>query len=1672
MKKITLLILFGFLWSWAGLAQIPIGPQDGNTSNTPINSCYNYSYSQQIIYQEEINAVPGDITSISFYYDSSDTSTTTNSSDWTIYVGHTTRDRFATNGAWIPSAELTQVYSGTVSFPATGNYMQITFDDPFPYNNVDNLVVAVDENAAGSNCTLYFGKTANLGAPRSIYYRNDTTNPDPAAPPVASGRATYINNMILGGLQASCPVPTDLVVSNVEETSVDVSWTENGTATEWEVLYGVSGFNPATEGTLLNDTDGTPGLTISGLTSNTSYDFYVTAVCGVNDKSSKAGPMNFRTSCGGGIPFYESFETGYVGGQDLGDCWTQESVSGTQQWTVNSSETTYNRAPRTGNYNVYLRYGNTDWMFYALSLEGGTPYQLSFYARQDGTNGSNASIEASYGTVDSASGMTNPIIPNSPLVNGDYQEFTGYFTPATSGLYYIGIKGTINSSPWYISLDDISIEDADGCLRPGNLAVTGVSSDLANVTWTESGTATEWDVIYGATGFDPATAGTTMRITGTAEATLTGLSPNTEYDFYVKAVCGTEESALGGPKSFTTSCVPATIPFEEGFETGYTHGEELAGCWSQASVNGSQFWEINSTNTTYERTPRTGSYNVTLRYGNEDWMFYPLELTAGTAYELSFYARQNSTSNVTIEAAFGTSNTPAGMTTGIIDSRPVTNGDYQKFTGYFSPATTATYFIGIKGTLTSAPWYLSVDDISVTEAPGCIPPSNLSVGIITEDTAEISWTSVSSETQWEVTYGIAGFDPETAGTTVVVNDNPETTLTGLVSDTGYEYYVRAICGAGDESELSEAKYFFTGYCEFTSTSTSYFISDFYTEGGILNINNMNSGQSPNGYGNFTNMVVMTYPTSSFDFNVEFNGTSTYGFNMWIDFNGNMEFEESEKVYASGSYVSNASGTITIPVTVPNGNYRMRIAADWLSTNPNACGSSNNAEVEDYTLTVGDIPSCLPPANLTTISTGENDAVVGWTAQNAETEWNVIYGLRGFDPATAGTTLVIENTPQATITGLDSNTVYDFYVKAICSDTDESALAGPAQFRTTCGVTTNLPYIEDFDSYGTGPTAFPSCWERVTYTSGSNIWPSIVSVNSTSSPNSLRFQSAVGTPTYAISPSFAEDINNLRVSFMLKKEGTSSGTIDVGVMSDANDTSTFELVQTIDPADTNYHEYIFNLNQTTLSGPNNYIALRHNSNSNIWYYWLDDFVVDLVPTCLEPTNLTVGTVTETTADVSWTEAEDATQWEVTYGAAGFDPDTQGTTIVVNDNPETTLTGLTSDSAYEFYVRAICSDDDESYLTGPKYFFTGYCSFTSTSTSYYISDFFTEEAISNITNMNSGQSPNGYGNFTHMEVVTYPTSSFDFSVEFNGTSTYGFNMWIDFNGNMEFEESEKVYASGGYVSSASGTVQIPVTVPNGNYRMRIVADWLSTNPVACGSRGNAEAEDYTVTIINAPTCLPPTDLTLVSVDVDSAEVSWVSQDRETTWNVIYGETGFDPETQGTTIVVQDTPTATITGLDSNTRYDVYVQAECEADDLSMLTGPLSFYTNCLATTVPYLQDFESAIVPELPNCTSGERIGNGNMWETVDYNSNGFQGNVLRYAYAASPANAWFYTQGIEMYAGVEYKISYKYGNVSINWTEKMKVAFGTGTGVGAMTTELADYPAISQGARSEERRVGK
>lgn len=90
------------------------------------------------------------------------------------------------------------------------------------------------------------------------------------------------------------------------------------------------------------------------------------------------------------------------------------------------------------------------------------------------------------------------------------------------------------------------------------------------------------------------------------------------------------------------------------------------------------------------------------------------------------------------------------------------------------------------------------------------------------------------------------------------------------------------------------------------------------------------------------------------------------------------------------------------------------------------------------------------------------------------------------------------------------------------------------------------------------------------------------------------------------------------------------------------------------------------------------------------------------TCPQPTTLTAANITTTTADLGWTEAGSATQWEISYGISGTSA-AAGTHVFTTTNPKA-ITGLVAATAYQFYVRAICSPGDTSLWSGPQTFST--------------------------------------------------------------------------------------------------------------------------------------------------------------------------------------------------------------------------------------------------------------------------------------------------------------------------------------------------------------------------------
>ena len=91
------------------------------------------------------------------------------------------------------------------------------------------------------------------------------------------------------------------------------------------------------------------------------------------------------------------------------------------------------------------------------------------------------------------------------------------------------------------------------------------------------------------------------------------------------------------------------------------------------------------------------------------------------------------------------------------------------------------------------------------------------------------------------------------------------------------------------------------------------------------------------------------------------------------------------------------------------------------------------------------------------------------------------------------------------------------------------------------------------------------------------------------------------------------------------------------------------------------------------------------------------------TCIPPADLIVDNITDTTAELGWTETGTATAWDIEWVTAGFTPTGTPTNVGVSTNPYT-LSGLSPLTSYDFYVRANCGGGDESLWVGPHTFTT--------------------------------------------------------------------------------------------------------------------------------------------------------------------------------------------------------------------------------------------------------------------------------------------------------------------------------------------------------------------------------
>lgn len=363
----------------------------------------------------------------------------------------------------------------------------------------------------------------------------------------------------------ACPVPFFSGVSTTDSTAT-VTWASNDSA--FTVEYGVSGFSTGS-GLTVSATD--TFATLSNLSPNTVYDFYITTNCTAagNGYSGTVGPYSFKTLCVPvSTPLYENFDNDSIGSfsdPNAPSCWYYLEENGANgSGFINDA--IWSLFPQSGTQ-YYELYSSSDSLMEmlvspsVLGLDSGMK-EVEFYAATTGFSGAEIIVGSLSNPADASTFA--PIDTFSVPSGATWTKFTSYMY-ASRGYnlsdLHIAFATSPNSSFTTVYLEDVTVQDGPACIPPTSLNVSNIGVDSAQVSFAATGIA--YYLEYGGPGFVPSFTqgtGTLVNVSG-SPAWLTGLDSNTTYDVYVYHMCADSTiSPAFGPVSFKTlTCAPSSM---------------------------------------------------------------------------------------------------------------------------------------------------------------------------------------------------------------------------------------------------------------------------------------------------------------------------------------------------------------------------------------------------------------------------------------------------------------------------------------------------------------------------------------------------------------------------------------------------------------------------------------------------------------------------------------------------------------------------------------------------------------------------------------------------------------------------------------------------------------------------------------------------------------------------------------------------------------------------------------------------------------------------------------------------------------------------------------------------------------------------------------------------------
>lgn len=1134
------------------------------------------------------------ITSITFYLSSLPSSSW--SCNFQCKLGITNTASFPASPNQFISTSFTTVFSGPITLNGSTSTLTLTFSTPFTYSGGNLLVNLLNMEGCDDylEASFYGISTSNLA---SAYAYDDFGD-------WYITSETFLPKTTFTFSQASaCLTPQNLIISNITTHSATLDITPaDSNDTQWEVRC-----EDANQNTLVINTTNPNNILLQNLQPASYYTVFARTLCGQDDSSAWTSAQGFYTNCleTMTIPQFWGFEDEWVPSDAFGQnnyaplCWTVfngGAFSPSYQWNWMHSTGSTVAHSGTGAASCYTDMAteaHNDWLISPQLALTGTQ-QLSFFARRANSYTSDPEEISVWISDENISLMApdsaNGILPGftqlfqTEIPQGDYRQFNVSLAGYSGNRHLAFVRRNAPFNGNYLRLDDITIDEA---------------SNFPPM------------VPYHCDFEDP------------EENSAWGLVNDTQTNQWV-------------------------------IDTAVNH---TAGGHSALYVS-----QNNGLTNTY-------SFNST----SNVWTYRDLQFPEASEFHLSFDWRGNGEAccdylKVYIGApatvTAGVYATPSGATVLFNKLNEQSDWNHASITlGHeYANTTQRLYFLWRNDNYTGSNPPAAIDNLSI-DTISCAQPAQLAFSDITATSATVH-ISPASETDaaWQLMID----------TLLLTTNNTVTPLINLSPAHLYTVMVRTICTGGDTSVWTTPQTFSTECVTLSSIPQTWdFESDnhggtaayplptcwsrlgssiypytySYASYAHSGNNLLYSGGDPSNY-----MVILPEIDTAL-VHISLLQLSLYAksYSASSVTSAKVEIGVMSNPSDASSFLSldsiTAIGDIYTDYAIPLLN--APAGYSYIALRLNASGDTNLSGQYNYAylylddITLEERPLCQKPSQLDVSDITTSSATLSWLNGGDESAWDLAYGTPGFNPDTTAN-IVTVNTNPYTLTGLDSRTTYEVYVRANCGNNETSAwISAPVSFTTAaCELADQCDYVFLCgDGYGDG-------WN--------NAYLTILQDGFTVATVSALDHHQAGTPT----------VDTLRMPL-------------------CHLTST-ELVWNAGSHDSEISLNIIDANGVLIYSNDNMSTCTSTILANFLSNCSDSIL------CPGPDSIITHNISQNHTEVSWTPVGHETLWELQYKMATSS--NWGNSIFLDTTYY--VLGLVSHRNYNLRLRSICDDINKS------------------------------------------------------------------------------------------------------------------------------------------------------------------------------------------------------------------------------------------------------------------------------------------------------------------------------------------------------------------------------------------